>query len=254
VTGAAAAERAWPPGGRQPETVAADAYGYTGDAAVADVLTGVLADPPDLTVAQLNGPDTAAHVHGPDSDAAIAAYRETDAQLGRLREALAPVWDELVWIVVSDHDQEQVLPAEPIDLVAAAAEAGLALQVAHEGNAAVLAGPDLARRHLLAAVDGVEGVGLLPGRDGAGPDGVGLAWARPGRHFAAGGRPLLAGAHGGPRNRAQVAVVAGGHPAVAAIAAGLAAAGVQAADWAPTVAALLELRLPDAGGRSLLGA
>src|SRR5690348_10146193 len=69
---------------------------------------------PDLVVSQLNAPDTAAHVHGPDSEGALAAYRETDARLAILREHLD--WDDTVWFVVSDHDQETVVDRAPVDL------------------------------------------------------------------------------------------------------------------------------------------
>jgi hypothetical protein len=60
------------------------------------------------------------------------------------------------------------------------------------------------------------------------------------------------GTHGGPRTRTQVAVVTGGHPLVPRLAATTAARRVTAADWAPTVAALLDLELPRATGHSLL--
>jgi arylsulfatase A-like enzyme len=239
------ADTCWPPDQLLPAGTPADRYGYADDRATAARLEAVLADPPDLVVAQLNGPDTAAHHHGPDEPAALDAYRETDRLLGRLRRALRPVWNELVWIVVSDHDAETLLPVAPVDLGGEAGRLGLRLTVIPEGNAALLTGPDLRRRQLLAAVDGVAGVGILAA-------GVGLAWTVPGRRFLAPG-PELRGVHGSPRNRAQVAVVGGGHPALAAITRGLAARPVEAADWAPTAAALLGLSLPSAEGRPLTG-
>jgi len=49
-----------------------------------------------------------------------------------------------------------------------------------------------------------------------------------------------------------VAVVAGGHPAVAVIAAALAARPPDAPDWAVTLADLLEIELDGATGRSLV--
>src|SRR5262249_235451 len=51
----------------------------------------------------------------------------------------------------------------------------------------------------------------------------------------------LKGIHGGLATRAQVAIVAGGHPAVPRLAAGLAARVPEAPDWAVTVAELLDL-------------
>ena len=71
---------------------------------------------PDLLVSHLNGPDTAAHLYGPDSDGALAGYRDTDAVLAVMREHIE--WDETVWILVSDHDQENVTAREPVDLQA----------------------------------------------------------------------------------------------------------------------------------------
>jgi hypothetical protein len=49
-----------------------------------------------------------------------------------------------------------------------------------------------------------------------------------------------------------VAVVTGGHPAVGRLVDALGDRRITAADWAPTVAALLDLELPGATGRSLL--
>jgi hypothetical protein len=62
----------------------------------------------------------------------------------------------------------------------------------------------------------------------------------------------LRGVHGGSSTRTQVAVVAGGHPAVAAISRSLADRPPDAPDWAVTLADLLEIELAGATGRSLL--
>ncbi|MEY2455606.1 MAG: hypothetical protein QOK06_700, partial [Acidimicrobiaceae bacterium] len=59
------------------------------------------------------------------------------------------------------------------------------------------------------------------------------------------------GQHGGSTTRAQVAVAAGGHPAAREIAASIGSRPPEAADWALTIAALLDLDLPDATGVSL---
>jgi hypothetical protein len=79
-----------------------------------------------------------------------------------------------------------------------------------------------------------------------------LAWSTPGRAFGFEEMGTELGTHGGPRTRTQVAVVTGGHPLVAPVAAAVAARRVNAADWAPTVAALLDLDLRHATGRALL--
>ena len=70
-------------------------------------------------------------------------------------------------------------------------------------------------------------------------------WAEPRRsEFGFTGTPTRLGTHGGPRTRAQVAVVTGGHPVVESLARTVAATPVAAADWAPTIASLLGVDLP----------
>ena len=93
---------------------------------------------PDLVVSQLNAPDTAAHVHGPDSDAAFECYRATDARLAIAREHLD--WDDSVWIIVSDHDQETLVHDAPIDLRPEFERRGLDLFALPEGSATVVCG------------------------------------------------------------------------------------------------------------------
>ena len=102
-------------------------------------------------VAQLNGPDTAAHVFGPDSEAAFAGYRETDAWLATVREHVR--WRDTVWIIVSDHDQEAVTVREPVDLQAALDRRGAGLFALPEGNASVVCG------------DGANDARVVAGRD-----------------------------------------------------------------------------------------
>jgi hypothetical protein len=56
--------------------------------------------------------------------------------------------------------------------------------------------------------------------------------------------PADRGTHGGERTRAQVAVVAGGHPGAAALARSLNQRGaIDATEWAPAMAQLLEVQL-----------
>ena len=76
--GAAAADSCWPADGRFGPDVRRDALDYADDAATAEQIAAVLERPPDLVVAQLNGPDTAAHLYGPDSAEAFEAYHYTD--------------------------------------------------------------------------------------------------------------------------------------------------------------------------------
>ena len=86
VMGAGAADSHWPPDGEPPEDAARDVHGYVEDDHTLVELCATLDTAPDLVVSQLNGPDTAAHVFGPDSEAAFATYRATDAFLTEVRE------------------------------------------------------------------------------------------------------------------------------------------------------------------------
>ena len=106
-------------------------------------------------------------------------------------------------------------------------------------------------RRWLTEVDGVEGTAPFPVADPESRVLPGVVGA-PGRAFGFEEMGTELGTHGGPRTRSQVAVVTGGHPAVRPLAGALADRPVTAADWAPTVAALLDLDLPTATGRSLL--
>lgn len=243
VMGAAAADSHWPPAGELPAGTATDAFGYAADGAVLDELCRAVDDGPDLLVAHLNEPDTAGHMYGPDSEAALEQYRATDAGLVRLHAALAPRWRDWTVLVVSDHDQETVTVEEPVDLVAVADRAGVEVTVVPEGGAALVAGTDARDGRWLAEVDGVAGSRIVA------PD-LRLVWTAPGRYtgdIAIG----LRGVHGGPGQSAQVAVCTGGHPSARAVAAALARRRPNAADWPTTVAALLELDLTAATGAPL---
>ena len=249
VMGARTADTHWPPNGEIPADARRDAHDYIDDVDTVVELLAAVEARPDLVVSQLNAPDTAAHVHGPDSDGAFAAYRETDARLATVRDHLD--WNDTVWIVVSDHDQETVVDREPIDLRPAFAHRGVDLFALPEGSATVVCGEgaiDAAR--WLPAVEGVEGTAPFHLAD---PDlEACLAWCVPGRTFGFTELPTEPGTHGGPRTRTQVAVVTGGHPLAARVAHTAASRSVSAADWAPTIATLLELALPRATGRSLI--
>ena len=136
--------------------------------------------------------------------------------------------------------------AEPIDLQAAARAAGVEATVVLEGDGAVVVGDDRLDGAWLRGVDGLTGTEELA-------PGLRFVSAEPGRWFApAGTEAELKGVHGGLATRTQVAVVAGGHPAVPRLASGLARRVPEAPDWAVTIAELLDLDLPTATGRSLL--
>jgi arylsulfatase A-like enzyme len=248
VMGARRADSHWPLDGEIPASARRDAHGYIDDADTLEALLAAIDARPDLVVSQLNAPDTAAHVHGPDSDGALAVYRETDARLAVVRDHLD--WDDTVWLVVSDHDQETVVEREPIDLRPAFARRGVELFALPEGSATVVCG-DGARdaAQWLPEVEGVEGTAPFHLADTTLE--ACLAWCVPGRTFGFAEMATEPGTHGSPRTRAQVAVVTGGHPRAAEIARVAASRAVSAIDWAPTIATLLDLSLPHASGRSL---
>lgn len=249
VMGATAADTHWPLNGDLPDGTELDAMGYADDRATIVEIAAALESGADFVVAHLNGPDTYAHLFGPDSDDALAGYRETDSFLGVMRDHLR--WDDTVWIIVSDHDQETVHEREPVDLQAEVEQRGLPLFALPEGSASLLCGDGAQRASAwLAEVEGVEGAEPFA-LTNSGLECM-LVWSAPGRAFGFGGTPTRRGTHGGPRTCAQVAVVAGGHDAVRALSRVLEHRTVDAADWAPTIASLLDLDLPAATGRALL--
>jgi Type I phosphodiesterase / nucleotide pyrophosphatase len=249
VMGARAADDHWPPDGVPPGDARLDAHGYVEDRDTLVELGRALDAGPDLVVCQLNAPDTAAHVFGPDNEGALATYRATDTLLAEMREHLA--WDDTVWIIVSDHDQEPVDVREAIDLRPEFDRRGLELFALPEGSASVVCGDGAhAARSWLASVEGVEGTAPFHAVDTELE--CCLVWSEPGRAFGFAETPAELGTHGGPRARAQVAVVTGGHPLVETLARTIVATPVGAADWAPTIATLLGIDVPHATGRALL--
>src|SRR5206468_2539608 len=70
IMGAGAADEHWPVDGAKPDGLPVDEHGYVYDDTVLEHLVPLLerSDCPDLVVGHLNEPDTAAHVHGPESD------------------------------------------------------------------------------------------------------------------------------------------------------------------------------------------
>ena len=247
VMGAARADEHWPVDGRLDASIARDRHGYAANREVLPRLLPLLgAGAPDLLVAHLNEPDTAAHVHGPDSDAALECYRDTDACVAPIVDELRASWDDTVLFVVSDHDQETSVEDGGIDLWHAAEQRGLL--ALPEGNGSVVWGDDPDGGRWLDAVDGIGG------HEQARSD-ARIVWAEPTRWFCLppgvdhGWEP---GQHGGATTRQQVAIVAGGHPAARAIASSITQRAPDAADWAPTIASALGVDLPAASGRSLL--
>ncbi len=245
VMGLSAAQQCWPAGGVLPGGVPIDEYGYATDTVVVEQVAASFDHlEPDLAFVHLNAPDTAAHLYGPDSDAAIAAYRATDEALGELVDLLRPEWHRTVLVVVNDHDQEPVTNPEPIDVVGDARRRGIPWAIVDEGSAAVA--------HRLAGAE-AEPLPRLAGQVGCRwlDADTAVVWCAPGRWYDS-SPSALRGVHGSVRTRDQFAVIAGGHPYVARLAAAVSSAPVRAVDWAPTLAGALGLTLAEADGRNLL--
>jgi predicted AlkP superfamily pyrophosphatase or phosphodiesterase len=239
VTGARRAGTHWPPDGIVPDDAVRTTDNYIADETTVTQLVAALSSDADLVVAQLNGPDTAGHAFGPDTEAAADAYRATDRCLTDIVEALRPRWDETFLAVVSDHDQVTVTEPACIDLWSPLRESGLDLTVVPEGEAAVIIGADPTAGGWLDRIAGVAGHQQWY-------DGSRLAWAEPGRVFGW-GEATLRGIHGGPATRTQVAVVAGGHPLVREVAASITTRQPGAEDWAHHLAAVTGVRLARSG-------
>jgi hypothetical protein len=230
--GAGVAELCWPEGGAFGPEVARDSLDYADDAATAERIADAIGRGPDLVVAQLNGPDTSAHLYGPDSEEAFEAYRWTDTAIARVRRALEPRWEDWVVMIVSDHSQEDGR-GESINLDEAAERAGVEARVIRDGSAAIITGPGGRDPRWLGDVDAVVGTEPLA-------DDTVVAWGRPGSSF--GEFPWgIPGIHGSPRTSPQVAVASGGHGAVAALAAWVEGSPPPATGWARTTARLLDL-------------
>ncbi|WP_199254463.1 alkaline phosphatase family protein [Mycolicibacterium mengxianglii] len=226
------AGRHWPPEGILPASTALDEFGYAADAAVLPHAIAAAQRRPDLLAVHFNGPDTASHLHGPNSAAAIESYRTTDTALAAFLETLRPRWDELLVLITSDHDQESVDDEQRIDLAGLAVTRGVDAVVFHEGTAAVVVGPDAGDERWLAGVPGIEGSWLCE-------PGVRLVTSTAHGWFATPEYPGRGGGHGGHRTRDQVAVATGGHPMVAQIAHAWHHQRPRAQDWAPLVLSAL---------------
>jgi hypothetical protein len=224
VMGAHTAGRHWPPSGGIPDGVGLDAFGYVSDEEVTARVVDAVERRPELLFVQLNGPDTAAHLYGPDSDEAIGAYGSLDRCLAIIDSALRPHWDDTLLLVTSDHDQETVDLSKTIDLGVLAMERAIEVTVLNEGSAAVLVGPESDDSTWFEDIPGVEQTNKL-GAD------TRLVSSQPGWWFAGAASPPLPGAHGGLRTRSTVAVASGSKPAVSRLSPVLGRARFGAEDW-----------------------
>ena len=231
VMGANEADVCWPPDGER-QDVELDEFRYAADISVLDAVDSIGLMESDFGFVHFNEPDTVCHLFGPDAMETRERIRQTDASFGQLVERCKPRWDETVMIVVSDHDQEEVVEYG-FDLAKVLSDKGLPGVVENEGTCAVvLDGPDVAT---LTSVDEVEGASILDDRHT-------LVWGKNGHVFG----PWLDdlhGSHGSPRTSTQVAVVGGGHPKVNELTNLITKDRPSAVDWAWHINALLELSL-----------
>jgi hypothetical protein len=242
-------EGAWPPAAMVPEGTELDSHGYPTNAATRPHALAAAADGDlDFVFIHLNETDTLGHDLGPNAAETMECVRAADRIVGEIVDALAPDWDRTVIAVASDHDMVRRLPYPTIDPTASVECAGLVDDWIADGCAAWLrltAGVDA---HMaisrLAALDGVESWRWRE------PN-VLLLLAAPGRTFAAPWIPV-SGIHGSTATDRTLAIVGGGHPAVAEIGASIAERPPRLRDWAPTLAGVLNIDLPAAEGVNLL--
>ena len=231
VMGADHADVCWPHDGERPD-VPLDEFRYAADTSVLDAVDSTDLLEADLGFVHFNEPDTVCHMFGPDAMETRERIRKTDDSLGTLVERCKPDWDDTVIIVVSDHDQEEVVEYG-YDLADVLSQKGLPGVVENEGTCAVVVdGPDTST---LMSFDEIEGASILD-------DLHTLVWGKPGHIFG----PWLEdfhGSHGSPRTSTQVAVVGGGHKKVNELANLISKERPSAVDWAWRINELLELNL-----------
>ncbi len=244
-------DRVWPSGAVVPAGTEIDRHGYPTNAAVRPHLLEAAGDPEvDLLFAHLNETDTLGHDLGPSSPETFECAHAADAIVGELLQRVAPEWGRTIIVAVSDHDMTRRIPFPPIDPTASPECAGLVDDWIADGCAAWLRLAPGADPHTaigrFAALDGVES---WRWRD---PD-ILLLLAAPGRVFAAPWVPAN-GIHGSVATARTMAIVGGGHPAVPEIAASIRERSPRLRDWAPTLACLMNVALPDAEGLDIIEA
>ncbi len=226
VMNASAADRHWPLNGDARVTGDLDLLGYPSDEAVLPILVEALERDAAFVLGYFGSIDTYSHVYGPDSEEAVAAYRQVDEKIGVLAGVLKNRWEDTVLVVVSDHVQDTV--AGPgIDLHEALGDSAV---VVDEGSAALIAGmvdPDS-----LTAIEGVAGWESHA-------EGTILAWCGPGRYFGRSDEPVFLGIHGGNHTRTQLALVSGGNSGRYPLAAAVKQGPVPATYWAGAIRQLM---------------
>lgn len=236
--GARTADISWPPPGELSSSIARDCLGYPANSAVIEALATSGALDVDLLYLHMNDPDSTLHLYGPDAPETIDRIREIDDDLATVVDLLKPRWDETVLFVVSDHEQEAVDQTQPpIDLASELDRAGMPGNAHNEGTIGIV--------HNSPGAETIKRLDVITGAIDL-DVGITLAWSDVGRVFGRSNK-TLAGQHGSPRTRTQVATVSGGHQVVPQLAKQLAAGfgspdgRPHATSYVPTIAKLFNI-------------
>jgi Type I phosphodiesterase / nucleotide pyrophosphatase len=211
---------------------------YLPDIATLEAAFAAVRDGYDLVVVQFQDVDTIAHASGIESELSREAQTAADAAAGELAAALGRDWPRTLLVVVSDHRAESVVTTEPVRL--AAALAGLA-DVAEDGSAALVR-PTGDIVDVLARARTCPGVGAITPLD----ERHLVAWGEPGRVFGHDRPVFTRAAHGNGTTRPCVAIVSGGHPVVASLAAQIRICPPPLTLWAHVAAEVLSIPGPAA--------
>jgi hypothetical protein len=239
----------YPPSGGVPEGTPRDAFGYPTNEAVKPYLLSAVQDLSlSFVFIHLNETDTIGHVHGPESVEAKAAYTATDGIVKELVDALKNDWDNSILIILSDHGMEPLKNPIPINLRNEERLRGFSFDVVEEGGCAMVhPGPGENLEQLSSALLHVPGVISCTTISSD----ILIVGSEPGLLFGTEERKVGIGIHGGSGTSSTVNIVTGGHPTAMKLAKAVKDQRSHLANWAPTIASLLGLEIPEMDGRSL---
>ncbi len=242
VTAAHRADVFWPSESHAQPPNRTDSLGYAANQVVIEQLIALDAPKADLCLIHINEPDSALHVWGPEATEVHDQIKRCDDDLGVVVELFKTAWQDTVFFVLSDHEQELVDQSQPEITIQSLLDAACLQGHGHDEGAVaqVVDGPGASR---LLQIPEIEGAVDLDDKHS-------LVWSTSGRVFGH-QRKGRCGQHGSPRTVTQVAAVAGGHPVVGKIASTLNSRQPHATEWAPTIAKCLGFELPSATGRAL---
>ena len=240
----------WPPGGVIPEGDEVDVFGYPTNASSHPHVVDAVRDRDiDFVFGHYTDPDTIGHLYGPSAAETLACYHGTDALVGEVISELWSDWDRLTLIVLSDHGMELV-PERRIDLFSRPDIQRIVADFVEEGGSALVQLREGVDPELAASI-----LGDTPGVANVYTGGPGdlMVVAAPDAFFWKEQPPkFIAAGHGGSTTCRTLAIVAGGHPVVPFIAHSMRERPPHLADWAPTIASILDLELGETDGTPLV--